>query len=146
MYAWSAVSCHLYFGQNRRGLSHVPMVTRGWNEHRIRVSTESQLWRRKCSCCSCRVSNPRPSGQEPGAVPLSTSRSPTACKLCGVRQPQTGAMQLTRQQLTTPTAPTQLSSLAEVPKTKTKIHQLFATLSENTKRVRLLKVSSQAID
>ena len=35
------VTCHLHFWQNGRGLSRATALTRRWNGHRIRVSTES---------------------------------------------------------------------------------------------------------
>ena len=38
------VTCHLHL-QNDRGLLRATAVTRGWNGHRISVSTESGLWR-----------------------------------------------------------------------------------------------------
>ena len=47
MYACLSVTCHLHFWQNDRGLLCATAVTGGWNRHRIRVSTQSQLWRRK---------------------------------------------------------------------------------------------------
>ena len=49
VYACLAVTCHLHFWQNDRGLLRVTAVTRGWNGYRIRVSTESWPWRRKFS-------------------------------------------------------------------------------------------------
>ena len=39
MYACSGVTCHLYFWQNDRRVLRATAVTRGWNGHRIRVST-----------------------------------------------------------------------------------------------------------
>ena len=41
VYACLGVACHLHFGQNDRGLLRATAVTRGWNGHRIRVSTQS---------------------------------------------------------------------------------------------------------
>ena len=41
VYACLGVTCHLYFGQNDPGLLRATVVTRGWTEHRIRVSKES---------------------------------------------------------------------------------------------------------
>ena len=38
--------CHLHSWQNDRSLVRAPAVTRGWNGHRISVSTQSYLWRR----------------------------------------------------------------------------------------------------
>ena len=47
MYECLCVTCHLRFLQNDRGLLRATAVTRGWNGHRIRVRTQSQLWRKK---------------------------------------------------------------------------------------------------
>ena len=41
--------CNLPFWQNDRGLLHATAVTRGWNRQRIRVRTQSELWRRQFS-------------------------------------------------------------------------------------------------
>ena len=41
LYAWLGVTYHLHFRQNDRGLLRATAVTRGWNGHRIGVSTES---------------------------------------------------------------------------------------------------------
>ena len=41
VYACLGVTCHLHFWQNDRGLLRATVVTRGWNGHRIRVSTQS---------------------------------------------------------------------------------------------------------
>ena len=46
MCACLGVTCHLHFWQNDRGLLRATAVTRGWNGHPIRVSTQSWLWRR----------------------------------------------------------------------------------------------------
>ena len=74
VYACLAVTCHLRFSQNDRGLLRATAVTRGWNGYRIRVSTESWPWRRKFSRRSSRDSNPRPFDRESSA--LSTELSP----------------------------------------------------------------------
>ena len=50
-------TCHLHFWQNGSCLLRATARTRGWNGHRIRVSTQSWLWRRKFSRRSCRDSN-----------------------------------------------------------------------------------------
>ena len=47
VYACIAVTCHLHFWQNDRGLLRATAVTRGWNGHRMRVSAQSELWRKK---------------------------------------------------------------------------------------------------
>ena len=52
VYACLGVNCHLHFWQNDWGLLCATAVTWGWNGHRIRVSTQSRLWRRKFSCYS----------------------------------------------------------------------------------------------
>ena len=41
VYVCLGVTSHLHFWQNDRGLLHATAVTRGWNGHRIRVSTLS---------------------------------------------------------------------------------------------------------
>ena len=53
-------TCHLHFWQNDWGLLHATAVTWGWKGHRIRVSTQSWLWRRKFSCRFCQDSNSQP--------------------------------------------------------------------------------------
>ena len=79
VHASLAVTCHLHFWQNDRGLLRATAVTRGWNGYRIRVSTESWPWRRKFSRRSSRDSNPRPFDHESGA--LTTELSPLPSKL-----------------------------------------------------------------
>ena len=59
-YAYFRETCHLHFWQNDRGLLRATAVTREWNGHRIRVSTQRCLWRRNFSHCSCRDSNSQP--------------------------------------------------------------------------------------
>ena len=44
------------------------VVIQGWKRHWVRVSTESWLWRRKFSHCSCRDSNSQPFHHESGAL------------------------------------------------------------------------------
>ena len=39
---YACLTCPLHFWQNDRGLLRAAAVTRGWNGHRIRVSTESE--------------------------------------------------------------------------------------------------------
>ena len=41
VYACLALTCHQHFWQNDQGLSRATAVTRVWNGHRIRVSTQS---------------------------------------------------------------------------------------------------------
>ena len=57
--------------QNDRGLLRATAITRGWNGHRIRGSTQSWLWRRKFSRCSCEDSNLQPFDHESSALPTS---------------------------------------------------------------------------
>ena len=63
LYAWTRVyaglgaTCHLH---NDWGLLRATAVTRGCNGHRIKVSTQSWLWKRKFSRRSCRDSNSQP--------------------------------------------------------------------------------------
>ena len=68
------VTCHLHFWQKDRGLLCTTAVTRGWNGHRIRVSTQSWLMRRKFSRRSCQDSNSQPLDHESGALIIKLSR------------------------------------------------------------------------
>ena len=68
MYACLGVTCHLHFWQNDRGLLLADAVTRGWNGHRIRVSTQSWLLRRKFSCRSCWDLNSQPFNHKSSAL------------------------------------------------------------------------------
>ena len=74
MYACLGVTCHLHSWQDDRGLLRVTAVTRGSNGHRIRVSTQSWLWRRKFSCRFCRDSTSQPFDHESGALTNKLSR------------------------------------------------------------------------
>ena len=76
VYARVAVTCHLHFWQNDQDLLRATAVTRGWNDAKIGVSTESWPWRRKFSRRSCRDSNPRPFSHESGALTTERSRPP----------------------------------------------------------------------
>ena len=51
-------------------------VTRGWNRHQIRVSTQSGLWRKKFSRHSCQDSNSHPLGHESGVLTYKRSQLP----------------------------------------------------------------------
>ena len=66
VYACLGVTCHLHFWQNDRGLLRATAVTRERTGHRIRVSTQNLLWRRKFSRRSCRDSNSQPFDHESG--------------------------------------------------------------------------------
>ena len=65
---------HLHFWENDRGILRATAVTRGWNGHRIRVSSQSSFWRRKFSRRSCRDSNSQPFDHESGAFINQLSR------------------------------------------------------------------------
>ena len=67
VYAYFGVTCHLHFCQNNWGLLCATAVPLGWNGHRIRVCTQSRLWKRKFSRRSCRDSNWQPFDHESGA-------------------------------------------------------------------------------
>ena len=45
VYACSYITCHLHFWQNDRDLLRATAVTRGWNGHQIRVSTQRKRWK-----------------------------------------------------------------------------------------------------
>ena len=60
------VTCHLHCWQNDQGLLRATAVTQ-----RIRISTESQLWRRKFPPHSCRDSNLQPFNHDSSALPKS---------------------------------------------------------------------------
>ena len=77
VYECLAVTCHLNFWQNGRGLLRVTAVTRGWNGYRNKSQHRKSTWRRKFSRCSCRDSNTRPFNHESGA--LTTELSHYAC-------------------------------------------------------------------
>ena len=55
MYACSGVMCHLHFWQNDWGLLLAIVGTQGWNVHQRKVSTKSELWRKKSSTSSARI-------------------------------------------------------------------------------------------
>ena len=60
VYACLRVTCHLHFWQNDQGLLCIIVVTQEWNGRRVRISTQSWLWRRKFSHLSCRDSYLQP--------------------------------------------------------------------------------------
>ena len=64
VYACLGVTCHLHFWQDDRGLLRATALTRDWNGHRIRVSTQSELSRRTFSRHSRRDSNSQPFNHE----------------------------------------------------------------------------------
>ena len=69
------VTCHLHFWINDRGLLRATVVTRAWNGHRMRVSTQKYLRRRKFSRRSCRDSNSQPFAHNSGALTHKLCRS-----------------------------------------------------------------------
>ena len=69
MYACLDVTCHLHFWWNNSGLLHSTLVTHGWNGHHMKISTESELWRRTFSCHSCWVLDPCPLDHKSGSLP-----------------------------------------------------------------------------
>ena len=71
VYAWLGVTCHLHFWQNDQSLLRATAVTRGWNGHRIRVSTQSWLWRRKFSRASAGIRTRNLSVTSPALLPTS---------------------------------------------------------------------------
>ena len=79
-WAWKpytcVITCHLYFWQNGQGLLGAIAVTWGWNGHKVRVSAQSLLWRRKFSCHSCQDLNSQPFDHESSALPTSYAGSP----------------------------------------------------------------------
>ena len=76
-----AVTCHLHFWQNDRDLLRATAVTREWNEYEIRVSTECWPWRIKCSCRSCRDSNPRLFDHVSGTLSIDLSSIPKYARI-----------------------------------------------------------------
>ena len=74
VYACLAVTCHLRFWQNDRGLLRATVVTRGWNRYRNKSQHRKLTLEKKISRCSSRDSNPRPFNHESGA--LTTELSP----------------------------------------------------------------------
>ena len=71
VYACLGVTCHMNFWQNDRGLLSATAVTRGWNGHRIRVSTQSWLWRRKSLAAPVRIRTRNLSITSPALLPTS---------------------------------------------------------------------------
>ena len=72
-YACLGVICLRRFWQDSQGLLRATAATRGWNGHRMRVGTQSYLWRRKFSH---RESNLQPFDHEPGTLPTELTRPP----------------------------------------------------------------------
>ena len=70
------VGCHLHVCQNDRGFLCATAVTQGWNGHRIRVSTKSQLCSGKFSSRCIRESNPRSSDHKSAAQLTELAKPP----------------------------------------------------------------------
>ena len=73
VYACLAVTCHLRFCQNDRGLLRATAVTRGWNGYRNKSQHRKLI---KFSRRSSRDSNPRPFNHESGALTIELSPLP----------------------------------------------------------------------
>ena len=71
-----AVTCHLHLWQNHRDRSRTTAVTRVWNWHRARGSTESWPWRRKLSRPFLNYTS------EPWNPPSNTEGSPSSVCAC----------------------------------------------------------------
>ena len=76
VYACLAVTCHLHFWRNDRGLLRATAVTRGWNGYRNKSQHTKLPRRRKYSSRSCRDLNPRPFDHESGALTVELSLPP----------------------------------------------------------------------
>ena len=74
VYACLAVTCHLRFWQNDRGLLRATAVTRRWNGYRNKSQHRKLTLENKIIRRSSRDSNPRPFDHESGA--LTTELSP----------------------------------------------------------------------
>ena len=84
VHACLAVTCHLHFWQNGRGLLRANAVTWGWNGYRNK--SQHRKWRRKFSRRSCRDSKPRLSNNESGALTTELSTPPSFQTNKGKRQ------------------------------------------------------------
>ena len=82
VYACLAVTCHLHFWRNDRGLLRATAVTRGWNGYRNKSQHRKLPWRRKFSRRSCWVSNPRPFDHESGALTTELFPPPYIHRAC----------------------------------------------------------------
>ena len=74
VYACLAVTCHLCFWQNDRGLLRATAVTRRWNGYQNKSQHRKLTLEKKLSRCSSKDSNPRPFHHESGD--LNTELSP----------------------------------------------------------------------
>ena len=69
MYACLAVTCHLHFRQNDRGLLRATAVTWGWNGYRNESAQKVDPGEENSRAApACRDSNPRPFDHDSGAV------------------------------------------------------------------------------
>ena len=82
VYTCLAVTCHLHFWQNDRGLLRATAVTRGWKGYRNNSQHRKLTLEKKISRRSCRNSNPRPFDHESRA--LTTELSPPPQRSCPV--------------------------------------------------------------
>ena len=85
VYACLAVTCHLHFWQNDRGLLRATAVIRGWNGYRNKSQHRKLTLERKFSRRSCRDSNPRPFDHESGALTTELSPPPDKWPTKGFR-------------------------------------------------------------
>ena len=83
VHACLAVTCHLHFWQNDRGLLRATAVTRGWNGYRNK--SQHRPWRRKFPDRSCRDSNPQPFDHESCALTTELSPLPKVSNLYVLR-------------------------------------------------------------
>ena len=81
VYVCLGVTCQLYSWQNDWDLLCAAAITWEWNRHRIRVSTQSWLWKRKFHCRSCQDSNSQPFYHESGALTNKLSWLPISIKI-----------------------------------------------------------------
>ena len=80
VYACLAVTCHLRFWQNDRGLLRATAVTRGWNGYQNKSQHRKLTLEKKFSCCSSRDLNPQPFDHECGALTTELSPLPAGVK------------------------------------------------------------------
>ena len=84
VYECLAVTCHLYFWQDDRGLLRATAVTPGWNGYRNK--SQHRKWRRNFSRRACRDSNPQHLNNESGALTTELSPPPSFQTNKGKRQ------------------------------------------------------------
>ena len=79
VYVGLGATCHLHFWQNDWGLLHAIVVIWKWKGHKVRVSTQSLLLRRKFSHHSCQDSNLQPFDHKSGILTNKLSWLPFFC-------------------------------------------------------------------